>query len=613
MKLYESVAVASLVVVSFAFGVFSRIHGVNPILSILIVLLAFFLTTVATRVYPRIEASGIRTATRRMLIMGRGIPPSFVRRQILLLEVSVIGVIVLSLYTLMITSVGKFDPMAVIYVAIPATMVVASLVALRLKMRLTVSFRKTSVEVELPFLLSFMWALSESHITLYDLFNMIEQSVSLKAWSKEVSFAKRLAAVTNSSLMQAVATISDTHPSPVVRGIFKRIVSIGYITGSARNVVKKAFRYTYEQLHDRLNRLTERLDIINGVILFGFLFLPIILATVSPLTGQGATEVFAITLIVEIPITLVMYAFISHIYPSGFVLSTPKSLVLVSAASVAMFVAFVMVYALPAVLYSPTNVWANPTVSTGMSEALLYPLLISSLIPGCVLSELWYRRTRVYSTLSRLIADAVEASYSTGENFVATLERLSSKESKSVQRLVKMIAEGYSSDVLRRVVVVNAPSLFYATFIETTLFSLLVGADPRTLTTIVNSFESMGRVVERISRVSKTLETLVVVLSASLGFFIKYLEKIFTGFMELVLSMGREFHMAKAVFTVFQFNPSVFVAITATSLLAIVTVSLFVGKTRGGSMVYGFRSALLSVTCFIASGAVVGAIVPALT
>lgn len=598
MKLHEAILISLLMVISFAFGIITRVYNLNSFASVLIVLLLYFVVLVFSGFYTSLEALHLTTITKKVLFMGRGIPTSFIRSQLVLTEVTIIAVMVLSTYSLVSMRMGRVDPIVIVSLVGVAGLLVVSIYLVRIRINMTIAFRKTSVEVEFPFFLSFVWSMSESHLTLYDLFNMIERSASLKAWSKEIFFAKKLATTTNTSLVQALVTISETHPSPLVRDIFKRIVSVGYTTGSARNVVRKAFRYIYDQLQDRLMRLTEKLDIINGAIMFGFLFLPIILATISPISGQGALDILYITIVVETSVSLLTYAFISHVYPSGFAVATSRQLTALSITSVVFLMIFIFIYVHPA-LVVPQYGLIPKIVEPGMNELLLFILTTAALTPPFIYSEIWLKRARTYSTLMKLIIDAVEVSVSTGENFITVLDRMKMRENPNVQRMVTMIVEGYRVEEIRRAIVSRAPSLFYASFLETVLYSLLVGAHHRVLSTVVNSFESLGHVVERISSVSRTLELMIVSLSAMLGFFIKYLEKMFSGFAQLLVSSGKEMHIAQSILTVFQFNPSVFIVITGVTLATIIVVSFFTGKTRGGSLVYGFRTALASTVCHI--------------
>lgn len=599
MKIYEVVAVSSLLLISFAFGVITRVYNLNFIVSVLVISLFFFTLLTFLKVHSSLEQTQLNTLSKKMVLMGRGIPTSFIRKQILLVEIAIITILTLSTYNLITLRVGKADPLLIISLIGSAILLVVSLYLIRFRVSFTIASRKTSAEVELPFFLSFIWSMSETHLTLYDLFSMIERSVALKAWSKEIAFAKKLASALNTSLIQALNTLSETHPSPIVKDIFKRIVTVGHGTGSARNVVRKAFRYIYEQMQDRLLKLTEKLDVVNGVIIFGFLFLPIILATTSPISGYTAVDVFFITLIVEVSLSLIMYAFISHIYPSGFVIITPKYLTLMSFISVFFSMVFIFIYLHPAL--TTIHLITMPQVDVmnwGLHEHVLFVLVITSLTPSFIYSEMWLRRVRNYVCLLKLISDAVEVSVSTGENFVSVLERMMLRESQQVQRLVRMLVSGYRSDDVRRMIVSKAPSIFYASFIEAVLYSLLIGAHPKVLTTIVNTYESMERVAERIGRLSRTLEVMIVCLSGMLGFFIKYLEKMFSNFFGLISAAGKEFYMTQAIFTVFQFSPSTFVALTGVSLITLIVVSLFTGKTRGGSLIYGMRTAEFAIICY---------------
>jgi archaellum biogenesis protein FlaJ (TadC family) len=602
LRFYEAIAIIFLYILSFVFGIFAKVNHLNPHPFIATALLIFFLTYSFGWIYRYLEASSLRYATKKLLYMGRGIPRSLIKTQVVVLELSVIAIISIASYMVLAGPRIGFPPiLPVVLAAFIATLGI-SLAIVRIRSAFTISSRKTSVEVELPFLLALMRALSETHLSLYDLLSIIEKSAALRAWAREIHLAKRMSAVMNVSLLQAIATLADTHPSATVRDIFKRIVTVGNLAGTIREVVDRAFSYVFERLESRLTRLTEKLDILNGVMMFAFMFLPIILVTVTPIMGQSVVDVLAMSIIIEVPGILVIYAFLSHMYPSGFVMATPRTLLFIAALSMSLIILFSGIYLQPIVAAYLAGYGAlmNTRIEPGLSEYLFYLMVGLTLLPVVIYSELWFSKVKAYTALIRVATDAADTSASLGENFATVFERLAMNRGEKVARLARSIIEGYRSEVFRKAIVLRAPSTFHASFIETLLYALVIGAPPKVLKSLTKSYEILTNLWERTSRISGALEGMIVSLGGMIGFFIKYLEKMFTGLHEMLQQASQVSGTGfVAAFQIFRLDVNVYAVVTTITLLSLIIVSLFTGKTRGGSLVYGFRTSLMSFLVYV--------------
>lgn len=598
MKFYEAISVLFLYVFAILFGALAKANNLPPYPFLGVLTIIFFLTFSFSWVYKQIVSRGAKYVTMKFLYMGRGMPKSILKTQFVAIEIAVLCIISVLSYMLFVPRV-VMPPFLPLLLVVFLVVLAFSVAFVRIRVSFAVSSRKTSVEIELPFLLALMKSLSETHLSLYDLLNIIERSVALKAWAREVWLAKRLAATTNTSLLQAVAVIAEKHPSQIVRDIFRRIVTVGNLAGTIREVVDRAFAYVFERFQQRLGRLIEKLDILNGVVLFAFMFMPIILATISPIMGQTPLTILFMSVMMEVPTVLLLYAILSYAYPSGFAVNPPKTLTLLSVLSMLLVCVYIGVYLRPILLSSSRGGLFVNVVPPGMDEHLMYLLIGLTLLPVAIYSEIRYRHVKDYTNLLRAASDAADISASLGENFMTVFERSASKYGERVRRLARNVIEGYRSDVFRKAVVMKAPSVFHASFVETLIYALLVGAPPKVLKSLVRSYEVLTNLWERASRVSRTLEGMVMSLGGMIGFFIKYFEKMFSGFYAMLHEMTKGGSaMYTSGFQLFRLNVDVYYVVSAITLLSIMVVALFTGKTRGGSMVYGFRATLLSFAVY---------------
>lgn len=599
MKYYEALAVLFLLIASFIIGVQAGANHANSYPILAMVIIVFFVIYAFEWVSKVLEKSALSYASKNILYMGRGVPTSLIRLQVVLLELGILGFLLAVAFTVAVGP-GIRTNLTVPVVALSFVMLVLlALTLVRLKGSLAISSRKTSVEVEFPFLLALMKALSVTHLSLYDLLNIISESSALRAWAKEIQLAKRLSGTMSISLLQAMAIISDTHPSKTVRDTFKRIVVVGNLAGTIRDVVDRAFSYVFTKLNTRLESLVDRLDLMNGIIMFGFMFVPIILATVAPLSNMSIVSVIGVVLIMEVPMSLLTYALLTAMYPSGFSARPNNTAIALAVFSIIVVVILTGLYLAPIISYAlkphtPIEYLTNPP-SPGLSPIVYTVGTLIALIPPTVVAEMLYRKIVLYSTIIRITTDAAEISASLGENFVTVFTRESYRYGARIQRLARSIVESYQTPLFRQALVSKAPTIFHASFLEALLYTLMIGAPAPVLKSLTEAYENLTKLWDKTRSVTRTLEGMIISLSAMLGFFIEYLYKMFYGFAQSIqkaIESGGQY--AATTLNLLSINPTTFLVLSALTSLSVIVVSLFTGKTRGGSLLFGFRTALLS-------------------
>lgn len=454
---------------------------------------------------------------------------------------------------------------------------------------LTTSTRKTSCEVELPFLLLLFRVLSSTHITLYDLLSAVERSRALRAWSEEVRSARRLASVLNTSLLTAMGIISENHPSRVVRDVFKRILSVSISTGYLKDVTERAFGHVYAQLEARLGGLVEKFTIVYGVLIFALLFTPIVFAVVTPLYGGNPSTAFLIPLAVSVLFFFTIYAVVSSVYPSAFAVSPPRALVYLSVPGFAVPLALVVLRAVALV-----SGYLNPP----STQALALGVALAT-APCVAVSELWLRRVSLYDRLVRLVSDAISVSVSLGENFVSVLERLAPRYGRGVESLARRVLLGYHVEPIRERVLRDAPSLYHATFLEALFQSLLMGAKPEMLRSLAASYEQLINVYSKLRSLARTQEAMMLGLVGMVSVFIGYVRGLFTSYFRMLSTIGSQGGWSVNVGYFINFDPAIYDVLTCSILVSLVFASIIVGKLRGGSALYCFRVTLVLLLLFI--------------
>jgi len=606
LKFYEIIALIALLVLSFALGILSKIGYTSPYYAMIFIFLAAFIGVFLRAIWDAIEKTDIKYGEKAVLSLGRGLPPYIMKARMLILEISLLGIIALVSYVL--TARAQFSPLIGVALVVLTASAIMSVFLTRIIGVSLISSRKTSAEIELPFLLAFMRAISATHLTFYELLDIIAESEAFKWWSREIRFAKKLSRVMNISLVKALELIASSHPSKTVKEMLTRLAIAGSMIGEIRDVVERVFSYIYDKLTQKIASLVDRLDIMNGLLLFGFMFMPIILATMSPLTGMRPVNIVALILIIEAPLAILVYALLSAIYPSGFAVKPSTVLTLLSIASILIILVASGVYLAPIITAPPTRTDVQP----GIPIELFFIIIAVVLTPTTVLAELLYRQVETYSALIKLSTDVAEVSASLGENFITLLQEKAPQYGEKVQRLVRNIATGYTSPYLRKAVTVKAPTIFHASFIELIVYAILLGAPHTMLKSMTETYETLLKIYDRTKSVSRTLEGMVVSLAGMLGFFIEYLAKTFTAFARTIstaIQVAGTMQIPPLVRS-FIVSSGVFSTISVITLISILIVALFTGKTRGGTVVLGFRTALLAFITYAATSLIVRHFVP---
>ena len=500
-----------------------------------------------------------------------------------LASVSIIGMIVSLIYGIISSRRGGFSILS-LYMYVGFSLLLAlSLFVDTIIVNIKVSERKTSVEVEFPFLLAMIKVLSETHLTLYDLLETIKNSRALKAWSSEIRKAENMAVATGSSLITAISFLAENHPSEIVRSLFKRIIIVGDLTGSIGDVSERIFSYIYEKFKDKMEGLKSNFDIITNLVILLLVLIPIMLMILPVTSPETPSSIFTQLVFIGLTVFFLSYLLLSQVYPDGFKVNTPLSLQVIVAVSYILVMIIMIVESAP-ILSS----WKTEPPLPILQYYMVLTVLIA--IPALA-GELVYVNVRVYTRLIRAITDAIEISARSGEPFLNVLKRIAGKYGSRVKTLADMLSEGYNIDVYRRTIVERAPTIFHASYLETLMIALSIGAPLSALLALSKAYESLVNAWEKGVSFSRIFEFYMVMASSIDLAFAEMFGKSMVSIFHLFRSGGLSVPLAlpflmrdlTPIYTMFLVVIPPIIALTA----------LIMGKTRSGSLAFGGRAGLI--------------------
>ena len=563
-------------------GIYSQTQNIHPLIGIAIAMGVYSLVFVHRLIYRLVESTVYSLSEAAILRMGRGIPPWMVRTPVLALTAGTIALLFISVYTL-----TKGPSLAVYILTLVTTsgMIIALLLP-RIRVTFAVGERKTAAEVELPFLLMMLMTLSETHATVYDIMRFVAGSESLRAWRREIRLAERLAAASNTSLLNALRLVSRLHPSQTVRDIFGRIVTVASTIGVAGAVIERAFITIYRKLEIRIQRLAENADILAGVMIMIFIMVPLGVLSAGPLLGITRNAVILITIAVELPSILLLAVIISHTYPSGFVPRSNRLLLVAGILGVGALVGLGYFYVSPFIL-------SARAMEPGMPDLIFYAASLGAIVPATVFGEYAYRKLKLYNQFIEVVTDAAETSVTTGEPVASVIDRMALARGTAVHRLARSVIEGYLSPQLRRLIVLRAPTIFHAAFIETLLYVLLLGAPSRAVKKLADAYERL-HVWLRMEASARTIEVMLYSLTAVTAVFIDMIRGIYQIIGTIGEIMRRVPVGVGAVRAMFNYDPGIYYIMSAVTFVVLVIVGVLIGKLRTGSFLYGFRTGFIA-------------------
>ncbi|MEM4622646.1 MAG: hypothetical protein QW816_01125 [Desulfurococcaceae archaeon] len=577
-----------ILVVVFTFILLIHLSGFNHYFSYVILLISILLVLVNPHFLTSFELKTRNLMAANLLIAGRGLSSDNIKLLQLILQTSVAITLLVTGFTITYFLFNKLELLLLLTTLACFTITVFLYYMPVILIKSWSAQRKTAVEIELPYLLILFRVLSSLRLPIYDIFSVIEESNALKAWSREIALARKISTFSPASLISAVDLMCENHPSQKVRELFRRVVMAAMTMSDVKDVVERVYDAIYSWFESKISNLTEYFTIIAGSSMLVYLLIPIIVFAIAPVLLGSISAILIITLSIQILVFFILYALIVNSYPTSFVIKSQGKQTYVFIASY-LTVSVLLFYNIFSQLLRRSDL---PV----LNEALLVAVILGVITPSLIISEIQMKQVSLYDTFIGVASDSMSLAAVTGENVAQVLEEESRKYGKNIVKLTRSILMGYTSKILRRNLVSRAPSTYHASFIEGLIIILTLGSTPEMLRAFTSSYEKLQVLISNTRRLASRLESMIIGLAMLTGIFLSYLDKTYQYIFNLVHSIqlpGQAY--------VFNYDPSIYGLLNATTLLSLFLVSIFVGIIRGGSVNYSFRTTAMTLVVYMLS------------
>jgi len=453
--------------------------------------------------------------------------------------------------------------------------------------KLIPSFRATGALVELPFLLAFLHVFSKTHLTLYEMFKLVESSQALRWWAEEVKHRESIARERGVSLLTAIGLMANDHPSREVRDVIKRIALAGSYAGSPAGVVERVSTQYFELLRSRLERLTGYIHIALGIVIVSLFLIPVLAVTLGPVLRMPPSSIVLVSIATAAPVLLITYTLIQSMYPSGFMLNPPGTLKTFHTLSVLAILG--LIAASLYLIY--TGKHFNPLIA--------YSIVLASLIPAIALAQKYMARVSAYERFLRVITDSAELATVTGENLVSLMRRVAGGD-RRVRKLIDDVERAVIDDKVRVRIVREAPNMLYASMMENLVYALRIGAPLQVFSEIATVYEHLKETWKRHQSAMRGVEITLAVVIAAISLFSAVMTRILSGIAaEIKTPEGAAVPAMLQQFFIAQ-DPLMIYAVQTSMIVAGVVTGALVEKAKTGTMATSARVTLtylvLSIT-----------------
>jgi len=583
MRFYTMVVVLFVLAFSLLSG-FIIPRGVSSIIPFILVALIVIIGSVLSSLSGVLEGFLHEFISREFRRAGYTMPTVYPR----ILTVGFILTVMLSFSLLILLYLLLFTPAA--SVALIRVLLALSLLTLimgfatlstvaLLSPRLESSLRTSGALVELPFLLATLRIFSRTHLTLYDMFKIVESSQALKWWANEVRHREVVARERGVSLLTAVGFIAEDHPSQEVRDVIRRISLAGSYAGSPAGVVERVSQQYFELLRGRLERLVGYMYIALGIVLITLFLIPVLAVTLGPVLRIPPSSIALTSVATAIPVFLVTYTLIQSMYPTGFMLNPSGALKTFYTISLLVILGLVAL-----------NLYLQAT-GKPFNPLIAYAVVVASLAPLVALTSAYMARVSAYERLLKVVADTTELASVTGENLISLMKRVTGGD-RRVRRLIDGVERAVIDDSVRARLVREAPNTLYASMIENLVHALRIGAPLPVFAEIASVYEHLGETLRRHQSAMRGVELTLAVVIASISVFVAVMTRILSG---IAASAGTTTGVAiPPMLQAFRLaeDPLLLYATLTSLMIAGIVTGALVEKAKNGTMVTSARITL---------------------
>jgi len=486
------------------------------------------------------------------------------------------------LYILMF--VGASPAMIVLLLSLSLITLIVGLVTMSfiavLSPKLISSLRASGSLVELPFFLATLRVFSRTHLTLYDLFKLVESSEVLKWWSAEIRRREVIARERGVSLLTAIGLMAEDHPSLEVRDVIRRISLAGSYAGSPAGVVERVSTQYFELLRSRLERLTGYMYIALGIVIVSLFLIPVLAVTIGPALRIPPSSIVLVSIATAAPVFLVTYTLVQSMYPTGFMLNPPGALK--------------TFYTLSALVILGLIVASLYLIYTGkpFNPLIAYSIVLASLVPAVALAQAYMARVSAYERLLRVTVDSTELAAVTGENLVSLMRRVAGGD-RRVRRLIDDVERAIIDDGVRVRIVREAPNMLYASMMENLVYALRIGAPLQVFSEIATVYEHLKETLKRHQSTMRGVELTLAAVITAISLFSAVMIRILSGIAaEIKTPTGAAVPAILQQFIIAQ-DPLMIYAVQTSMMVAGVVTGALVEKAKTGTIATSARVTLI--------------------
>ncbi|MEM4718362.1 MAG: hypothetical protein QXE81_06390 [Desulfurococcaceae archaeon] len=583
-EVVSSTGLASTLIALLLYLVILKLYEfLNPLV-VVVSLIAVIIVSVIP-FSKHVESKYHKLMLNKFILSGRGLSTRKIK---IVLETTRIIIVVLIANTSLLVTVGSPSVCVIGLInLLLLLLLIIILLAPIMLIQLWISQRRTNSEVEIPYIIVLLRVLSTLKIPLYQMLQVLENSACLSAFPRELSLARKISAVSSKSLITTLQEITNKHPSRLVRDLLSRIFNSASSIGDVKEIIDGVFANVFQWYESRILSLTDKFTMITGTAIFIYFFIPLIASSIIPIFIGNYTYFSLIPIIgAQILAFLILHGLISKVYPSSLIIKPAKSLFVLGSLIITLNISLIIAQVLLIV---------NRVIV--LKYEYLFIVQITTFTPMLFITERFLSTRNFYDKFIEVASDALNLSASTGENPVTTLIETANKYGKKMLFFTRALVNSYVSESLRASFIKRAPTLYHASFIESLIIIFEHGWTIDSIKGLTLYYGKLRPLIDRLKGFSTTLEYILISLASLMGGFLEYMRKIYLSITELY-SEPLGFTYQSATIRV---DPVLFHGLDCIILLSFIMVSMVIGKTRGGSVMYMFRSALLMLVIYTVS------------
>ncbi len=584
---YASLILIATTILSVSYIVFtSPQYALKALLIGAIIVIIVFIYPITSYVYRRIAlASFIEYFSKKGIEAGEIPVRKFSMRAVAIIEVTLgdIAIAIILAYLLRILGVSMQIAMLIVLslILIPPLVLFSYFIIPIFK----TSTRKVSAEDELPFFIQSLYVLSYTHLSFEGAVLRLREFLTLEAWKREIDRALRVANYFGEPILKAFSRIAAIHPSHKIRSFLSSLSSIATVKGTVRGTIDTVFDTTTDKMEVEIKSLADKIDLLGGLGLIVYVFVPIVTVSVLPIMGVASMGYYVFILVVLfVLITFLLFYVAEGYYPKAFKIFSPLRPMITILIGAPISIA----------------IW-----SIGYPPEFLYRmgLTVLALLAGPTVAYYIYfkREERVEKFISNIIDDVVTRYTITGEPPAKILEDLKPKYPPDMLPIIDSMIKAIGGDKkLKQRALGMMPTRYHANLIETLISSIEVGTRADTMFAISKSLTRMSGLMEVIRGRGASVKYMTITGAITGGLVLGLMAQSYMRMREMMLkTLGNVGSFSGPSMLSININPAMISYMGSLVIIGIILFSIISGKIWKGNPLSGLNSAFISILLYI--------------